>query len=200
MTNAEHAHAASIRWGVMLEWTTLSWNIIGVVVLASAAFAARSVALAGFGIDSLVEIGASTVVLWELNDVAGNRRARGLRLIGVAFLTLGTYLAIQGAAVLLSRFHPHHSRVGIVWTAVTAGVMFVLASQKARVGRIIGNPVLITEGRVTMVDGVLAVAVLLGLALNAGLGWWWADPAAGFVILFYAFREGAAAIGHARTL
>ena len=184
----------------MLEWTTLGWDIIGVVVLASTAYAARSVALAGFGIDSLVEIGASTVVLWELKDVAGNRRARGLRLIGVAFLALGTYLAIQGAVVLLSRFHPHHSRVGIVWTAITAGVMFVLASQKARIGRLIGNPVLITEGRVTMVDGVLAVAVLLGLALNAGLGWWWADPAAGFVILFYALREGAAAISHARTL
>jgi len=200
VTNAEHAHAASIRSGVMLEWMTLTWNIVGVVVLASAAYAARSVALAGFGIDSLVEIGASTVVLWELNDVAGNRRARGLRLIGVAFLALGAYLTIQGAAVLLTRFHPHHSPVGIAWTALTAGVMFALASQKARIGRIMANPVLITEGRVTMVDGILAVAVLIGLALNAGFGWWWADPVAGFVILFYAFREGAGAIGHARTL
>lgn len=200
MTNAEHAHAASIRSGLMLEWMTLGWNIVGVLVLASAAYAARSVALAGFGIDSLVEIGASTVVLWELKDIVGNRRARGLRLIGIAFLTLGVYLAVQSAAVLLTRFHPHHSPVGIGWTTVTALVMFALASQKARIGRIIANPVLITEGRVTMVDGILATAVLLGLSLNAGLGWWWADPVAGFVILFYALREGIGAIRHARSL
>jgi divalent metal cation (Fe/Co/Zn/Cd) transporter len=76
-------------------------------------------------------------------------------------------------------YHPRHSVLGIIWTAVTAVVMFALAWGKARAGRALGNPVLRTEGRVTMVDGILAAAVLLGLVLNAGLGWWWADPAAG---------------------
>jgi divalent metal cation (Fe/Co/Zn/Cd) transporter len=67
--------------------------------------------------------------------------------------------------------------------------MFLLAAGKARTGRALGNPVLRTEGRVTMIDGILACAVLLGLTLNAGLGWWWADPAAGYVLVFYAARE-----------
>ena len=74
-------------------------------------------------------------------------------------------------------------------TAVTATVMFTLAAGKARTGQALGNPVLRTEGRVTMIDGILAAAVLLGLVLNAVLGWWWADPAAGYVLVFYAARE-----------
>jgi divalent metal cation (Fe/Co/Zn/Cd) transporter len=72
---------------------------------------------------------------------------------------------------------------------VTAAAMFTLAAGKARTGRALNNPVLRTEGRVTMIDGVLAVAVLLGLTLNAGLGWWWADPVAGYVLVYYATRE-----------
>ena len=80
-------------------------------------------------------------------------------------------------------------RAGIIWTAVTAVVMFTLAAGKARTGQALDNPVLRTEGRVTMIDGVLAIAVLLGLVLNAALGWWWADPAAGYVLVYYAARE-----------
>jgi divalent metal cation (Fe/Co/Zn/Cd) transporter len=79
--------------------------------------------------------------------------------------------------VLASGYHPRHSVPGIIWTAVTAAVMFALAAGKARTGRALSNPVLRTEGRVTLVDGILATAVLLGLVLNAALGWWWADPA-----------------------
>jgi divalent metal cation (Fe/Co/Zn/Cd) transporter len=78
---------------------------------------------------------------------------------------------------------------GIILTVVTAAVMFALAWGKARTGRALDNPVLRTEGRVTMIDRVLAAAVLLGLVLNAGLGWWWADPAARYVLVFYAARE-----------
>jgi divalent metal cation (Fe/Co/Zn/Cd) transporter len=86
-------------------------------------------------------------------------------------------------------FHPRHSAAGIGWTGVTALVMFTLAAGKARTGKALDNPVLATEGRVTLIDGLLAVAVLAGLALNAGLGWWWADPLAGYVLVYYAARE-----------
>ncbi len=188
------------RSGAILEWSTLGWNVIGVAVLAVTAYRARSVALAGFGIDSLVEIGASTVVLWELRGIAGERRARGLQLIGTAFLLLAAYLGVQSLVVLARGFHPHHSPAGMVWTALTAGVMLVLAWRKAVVGHALANPVLITEGRVTMVDAILAATVLVGLALNLGLGWWWADPAAGLVIVGYALKEGAEALRHSRVL
>jgi divalent metal cation (Fe/Co/Zn/Cd) transporter len=183
------ARGTLLRRGFALEYITLTWNVAGIVVLAIAAIAARSVALAGFGLDSLIEIGASTVVIWELSGAGAERQRRGLRLIGFAFAALAVYLLAQSTVVLAAGNHPRHSVLGIIWTAVTAAVMFALASGKARTGRALDNPVLRTEGRVTMIDGILAAAVLAGLVLNAGLGWWWADPAAGYVLVFYAARE-----------
>ena len=178
-----------LRRGFALEWATLGWNVAGIGVLAVAAVTARSVALAGFGLDSLIEIGASTVVIWELSGTGDDRQRRGLRLIGYAFAALAVYLLVQSTVVLAAGYRPRHSELGIAWTAVTAAAMFTLAAGKARTGRALDNPVLLTEGRVTAIDGILAVAVLLGLVLNAAAGWWWADPAAGYVLVYYAARE-----------
>jgi divalent metal cation (Fe/Co/Zn/Cd) transporter len=181
--------ARSLRRGIQLEWTTLGWNVVGVIVLVYLAISASSVALAGFGLDSFIEIGASTVVLWELSGTGVARQRRALRLIGIAFIALAIYLTAQSTTALITGHHATQSIAGIAWTAITALVMFLLAAGKGRVGRALGNPVLITEGRVTFIDGLLAVAVLLGLALNFAFGWWWADPIAGFVIVYYAIRE-----------
>ena len=178
-----------LRRGRLLEGITLAWNVAGLVILTFAAVRARSVALAGFGLDSLIEIGASVVVLWELAGTGEDRQRRALRLIGGAFGALAVYLTIQSALVLVTGFRPGHSPLGIAWTAVTALAMFLLAAGKARTGRDLGNTVLITEGRVTLVDGILATAVLAGLILNAVAGLWWADPLAALVIVGYAIRE-----------
>ena len=185
----EQERRSLVRRGFALEWATLGWNAAGIIVLAIAAVAARSVALAGFGLDSLIEIGASTVVIWELSGTGARRQRRGLLLIGWAFAALAVYLLAQSTVVLAAGYHPRHSVLGIIWTAVTAAVMFALAAGKARTGRALDNPVLVTEGRVTVIDGILAVAVLAGLILNAVAGWWWADPAAGYVLVYYAARE-----------
>ena len=185
----DQARTALLRRGFALEYATLCWNVAGIVVLAIAALAARSVALAGFGLDSLIEIGASAIVIWELSGSGGERQRRGLRMIGYAFAALAAYLLVQSSVVLAAGYRPRPSLTGIAWTAVTAVVMFLLAAGKTRTGRALGNPVLRTEGRVTMIDGILASAVLLSLVLNAGLGWWWADPAAGYVLVYYAGRE-----------
>jgi divalent metal cation (Fe/Co/Zn/Cd) transporter len=178
-----------VRRGFILEYFTLGWNVAGIVVLAIAAVTARSVALAGFGLDSLIEIGASTVVIWELSGTGEERQRRGLQLIGYAFGALAVYLLIQSTLVLATGYHPRQSPLGITWTAMTAVAMFALAAGKARTGQALDNPVLRTEGRVTTIDGILASAVLLGLVLNAVAGWWWADPAAGYVLVYYAARE-----------
>ena len=180
----------------MLELVTLAWNVVGLIVLTVAAVTAHSVALAGFGLDSLIEIGASTVVLWELSGTGEQRQRRALRLIALAFLALAAYITIQSLVVLVVGYHAQHSPLGITWTAITATVMFALAAGKARTGRLLSNPVLITEGRVTTIDALLAVAVLIGLVLNAALGWWWADPAAGLVIVYYALRESTAILSN----
>ena len=175
--------------GVRLEWITLCWNVIGVAVLAVAAVRASSVALAGFGLDSLIEIGASAVVLWELSGTGATRQRRALRLIGVAFLALALYLLVQCVLALVTGHRADPSPAGMAWTAVTALVMFALATGKTRTGRELDNPVLATEGRVTFIDGLLATAVLIGVGANAVAGWWWTDPVAGLVIVYYALAE-----------
>ncbi len=153
------------------------------------AVAAQSVALGGFGLDSLVEIGASTVVIWELDGTGEKRQRRALRSIGAAFALLAAYLLVQGSLVLAAGHRARQSDAGIVWTAPTAVTMFSLAWGKERTGSALGNPVLRTEGRVTLVDGGLATAMLAGLVLSSAAGVWQADPAAGFVLVYYAARE-----------
>jgi divalent metal cation (Fe/Co/Zn/Cd) transporter len=179
-----------LRRGLMLEFLTLSWNVVGAVVLLISAFAAGSVALAGFGVDSMIEIVASAVVVWQLKgEVGSGRERRALQIIAVAFVLLALYIAAQAIVVLGSRSHPGRSVLGIAWLAVTVVVMFALAAGKRDTGRRLGNPVLLTEARVTVIDGALAAAVLLGVALNAAAGWWWADPLSALVILVYGLRE-----------
>lgn len=172
-----------------MEWTTLGWNVIGVGVLGYLAYTASSVGLLGFGLDSLIEIGASLVVVWELSSSSDARQGVALLLIGVAFVGLGVYLFAVSALALITEHHATASPGGILWTGVTAVVMFSLAAGKRKTGRALSNPVLIAEGRVTFIDGLLAVAVLLSVASNTMFGWWWADPLASFIIVFYACRE-----------
>ena len=190
MTATEHVIGLRRR-GLRLEYATLAWNVVGSVLVLAAAAAARSVALAGFGLDSLIEIIASLVVVWQLKQIhAVERERRALRIIGVAFLLLASYIAAQSIYILVAESHPHRSLPGIVWLELTAAAMFVLAAGKCATGRALGNRVLETEARVTLIDGLLATAVLIGLVLNAAVGWWWADPAAAFVIVYYGAGEG----------
>jgi divalent metal cation (Fe/Co/Zn/Cd) transporter len=186
-----------LQRGLRLEYATLAWNVVGSVLVLGAAAAARSVALAGFGLDSLIEIVASAVVVWQLKGTDKGREQKAFRLIGIAFVLLALYIGAQSAFVLAVGFRPHPAPLGIAWLALTALAMFALAYGKARTGRTLGNRVLETEARVTVIDGLLAVTVLVGLVLNAALGWWWADPLAALVIVYYGLREGSAALKQA---
>jgi divalent metal cation (Fe/Co/Zn/Cd) transporter len=181
--------AQLLRRGFHLEYATLSWNAVGFVVLILSALAAGSVALAGFGVDSLIEIVASLVVIWQLRDAHDGRTRVALRVIAVGFGMLAAYIAVQASYTLAATDHPGHSTSGIVWLALTVVAMLALAAGKRATGARLGNPVLQTEARVTMIDGLLAGAVLAGIVLNAAAGWWWADPASAFVIMLYAIRE-----------
>ena len=138
------------RRGLWLEYVTLGWNVVGSVLVLVAAVAARSVALAGFGLDSVIEIVASLVVVWQLQEMhAVERERRALRIIGVAFFLLAAYIAAQSIYVLVAETRPHRSLLGIVWLALTAAAMFALAAGKRATGRALGNRVLETEARVT---------------------------------------------------
>lgn len=186
--------AALTRRGLALEYATLGWNVVGCWIVLGAAYAARSVALAGFGFDSVIEIFASVIVVWQLKSINKDKEHLAERLIGVAFLVLAVYIAVQSAIVLLTQFHSRTSTPGIVWLALTFAAMLLLAYGKGKTGRELGNPVLQKESKVTVIDGLLAGSVLIGIVLNAQFGLWWADPLAAFVIVYYGFKEGYTAL------
>jgi divalent metal cation (Fe/Co/Zn/Cd) transporter len=186
--------APLLRRGLILEYITLGWNVVGVIIVIAAAYAARSVALAGFGLDSLIEIFASMVVVWQLTGVNLQRERLALRLIGIAFIGLLIYLVAQLLYTVLTGTHPTPSVGGIIWIAATFMAMLLLAFGKRVTGQRLKNEVLLTEGRITLVDAYLAGAVLVGLLLNALFGWWWADPLASLVILYYGVREAVHAL------
>ena len=184
-----------MRRGLRLEYATLGWNVLEIGFLGFAAILARSVALAGFALDSCIEIFASLVVVWQLKGTATREREQGaVRLIGFAFLGLALYLVVQTAVTLAAGIRPDSSRLGIGWLAATVVAMFSLAAAKARTGRALRNVTLQTEAKVTMIDGTLAATILIGLVLNAAFGWWWADLAGGIVIIGYGLREGSVAL------
>ena len=186
-----HERARLLRRGVRLEYATLGWNVVGCLVLAAAAITVGSVALAGFGIDSLIEIVASLVVVWQLRETDDPSRTRiALYIISVAFGLLAIYIAVQSLIVLVGvSNHPGRSIPGAVWLALTVAIMLALAHGKADTGRRLDNLVLRTEARITAIDAILAGVVLIGVALNVVGGLWWTDPVAAVVLVFYSARE-----------
>lgn len=187
-----------LRRGLRLEYATLAWNVVGTPLMVLSGVRSDSTALAGFGLDSLIEIFASFVVIWQLKGVAHGRERRALKLIGTAFFVLAAYVLGQSIWTLLGKLHPASSPIAMTWLVGTGVVMTLLAYGKLTTGRALENVVLRTEARVTLIDAALAGAVLVGVGLNATVGWWWADPLAGFGIVYYGIKEGREAFAHAR--
>lgn len=181
------------RLGQRLQWATIAWNSLEVVVTIGLGVAAGSLALVAFGLDSLVEVFASVVVIWHMNPGpdghAVRRDRRAMRLVGVAFGVLAAYLVLAGARQLASHDEPDTSPAGIAYLAATALVMFSLARWKRRVGRALDSEPFRAEAAMTFLDGCLATSILTALTANLVLGWWWADPGAALLIGTVAARE-----------
>ncbi|HMG82640.1 MAG TPA: cation transporter [Ferruginibacter sp.] len=178
-----------LRKGKFLEYATLGWNVIGVFVLIMAVRNIHSIALIGFGFDTLLEIGASIIVIWELNGTGDKRQRVGLRSLSIAFFALGIYIFIQSVANISYHIIPGRSLLGIAWLLLTIIVMILLALKKFQVGKLLNNPVLLTEGRVTLVDAALAFIVLITMLFTALFGWWWLDSIGGLILMTYCFWE-----------
>ena len=178
----------------LLAWGGNAWHLAEFAIAIAAGFAAGSVALIGFGLDSLIELAAGTVIVWlftgrRLHDAeAAERRAQ--RLIAVSFFVLAAYIAVESVRDLLGGSHPESSWVGIGLAAVTAPTMPLLARAKRQVGRQLGSRATEHEGGQNQLCAYLAVALLVGLLANALWGWWWADPGAALVIAAVAAWEG----------
>ena len=179
--------------GLRLEYLTISWNLIEAVVAIGFGTAAGSIALVGFGFDSVIEVFAASVVIWELRGVGEDRERRALRLIAISFFVLTAYVGSQALLDLLTRAEPHESVPGIALATASLVVMPVLAIAKRRTGEAMASAALIADSAETMLCSLLSVILLVGLLLNATVGWWWADPVAAIGIAVLACREGVEA-------
>lgn len=178
------------RTGRRLQTATIIWNLVEVFITIALGILAGSLALVAFGLDSLIEVFASLVVLWHMNDTQNSRRdRRALTLVAAAFAILALYLTFAGIRALVTGAEPESSPLGIAYLTVTAIVMFTLAAWKSRIGKRLANEPFLAEARMTFLDGWLATAILTALALNAAAGWWWADPGAALVVAVVAGRE-----------
>lgn len=190
MTTPAAGHARLLRRGVLLARLTIAWNVVEAVVAVGAGIAAGSIALVGFGLDSLIEVFAAAVVLWELRDRHGEREARALRLIAGSFFVLALYVTVEAVWDLTGGREAETSPVGIGLAAVSLAVMPALAVAKRRVGEAVGSRVLVADSKETLLCAWLSLILLAGLGLNASVGWWWADPVAALGIAALAVREG----------
>lgn len=182
------------RRALRLEYATIAWNLGEAVLTIGLGVAAGSLALIGFGTDSIIEVFASSVVVWHVrpgHEVDHPERTRlALRLVATAFYLLALVLAVVALRELVTGRRAGESPIGIAYLAVTAAVMFGLAVAKGRTAEGLGSAPLRSEASMTFLDGILSTLTLTGLALNAVLGWWWADPTAALLVAIAAANEG----------
>ncbi len=190
------SHTASVKRGRSLEYFTIGWNTLEAVVSIGAGILAGSVALIGFGIDSIIESSSGAVLLWRLRDDArGEQRERlALRLVGISFFLLATYVAFDAAKSFIMREPPDVSYIGIAIAALSLVVMPLLARAKRRVATSLNSRAMKADSRQTDLCAYLSAILLGGLLLNALFGWWWADPVAALVMTPIIAKEGIEAL------
>ncbi|HZF41598.1 MAG TPA: cation transporter [Blastocatellia bacterium] len=188
-----------VRRGRRLEYFTIAWNSLEGLVAILSGLIAGSIALVGFGFDSLIEVTSGAALLWRLSaDMNEEKRERieavALRIVGACFLALALYVGYESITRLLQREAPERSVPGIALAIVSLIVMPLLARAKRRVARGINSGAMAADARQTDFCVYLSAILLVGLLLNALLGWWWADPLAALVMAPVIVREGVEAL------
>lgn len=195
-TLAESIQREQLRVGRQLEYFTLGWNLTEAAVALGAGVFAGSIALVGFGIDSLIESLSGGILLWRLQRAQTHekRERPALMLVGISFFLLALYVAVESATSLLRREHPETSIVGIVLSVVSLIAMPLLARAKRRVAERLESRALYADSRQTDICAYLSAILLGGLLLNALFGWWWADPIAALWMVPLILYEGIKAV------
>jgi divalent metal cation (Fe/Co/Zn/Cd) transporter len=184
-----------VRRGLWLNYATIGYNSVEGIIAIFAGFAASSVALIGFGVDSVIEVSSGAAAQWRLrSDLDPVRRESveriTLRLIGASFIALAVYISYDAVVTLWRQDAPAESRLGIALAAVSVVVMPLLARAKRRVATALGSAALRADAQQTILCTYLSAILLGGLALNALIGWWWADPVAALCMVPIIVKEG----------
>lgn len=205
----DRSRSSLLARGMALEYFTIGYNTIEAVVAVGAGVLAGSIALVGFGLDSVIEIAAGTTLLWRLRreakigaaiseDDHSSMERRALLIIGLTFFALSVYIAIEAGYKLLVGGGAEESTVGIVLAAASLAIMPALALLKQRTARRLNSKALAADAMETWVCSYLSLVLLVGLGLNAAFGWGWADPVAALAMLPLVLREGWEALEEAR--
>jgi len=182
------------RRAQQLAAVSVAYNLVEAVVSIGAGAAASSIALVGFGLDSIVEMSSGLVILWQFrHPLPESRERQALRLIGFSFFALAAYVSVESVRALVGGDEADPSRVGIAVAAVSLMVMPFLSWAQRRTGRGLGSATVVADSSQTLLCTYLSAVLLAGLALNAAFGWWWADAVVGLVVAGLAVREGRAA-------
>jgi divalent metal cation (Fe/Co/Zn/Cd) transporter len=187
------------RRGKQLEYFTIAWNSLEGLVAVVAGALAGSISLVGFGIDSFIEVTSGGVLLWRMSVDADvlkreQRENLSLRIVGVCFLALAAYVGYESISDLVSRKAPEHSIPGIVLACVSLVVMPLLSRAKKKVGNELGSAAMHADAKQADFCVYLSAILLLGLVLNAALGWWWADPVSALIMVPVIAKEGVEAM------
>ena len=175
----------------LLAATSVSYNAVEAVVAITAGVVAGSIALIGFGLDSVIEVSSGMVILWQFRSALPQSRERqAQRLISLSFLALAAYVGVESVRAIVTRSEPDTSVVGIALALASLVVMPLLSRAQRRTGRALHSSAVVADATQTALCAWISLAVLVALVLNAALGWWWADPLAGLVIAAIAAREG----------
>jgi divalent metal cation (Fe/Co/Zn/Cd) transporter len=187
------------RRAQLLAAASVGYNLVEAVIAITAGLVAGSVALVGFGLDSVVEVSSGLIILWQFrHPLPEARERRALRLMAVSFFALAAYVAFESVRTLVTGHDPESSPVGIGLAAVSLMVMPFLSWAQRRTGRALGSHAVVADSTQTLLCTYLSAVLLVGLVMNATLGWSWADPLAGLVIAAVAVKEGRDAWrGHA---
>ena len=189
----KHLHSASLRVGRRLEYLTIGWNSLEAVAALAAGLIAGSIALIGFGFDSVIESSSGAIILWRL--ASGEHRERlALKLVGGSLLALAAYVTFDAVKSLWFREPPDASFIGIVIAALSLIVMPLLARAKRKVAVKLNSGAMHADSRQTDICAYLSAILLFGLGLNWLFGWWWADPLAGLIMIPIIVREGVQAL------
>lgn len=175
----------------MLAGGSVAYNAIEAVVAVGAGMSASSIALVGFGLDSLIEMSSGLIILWQFRHVVPEERERqALRLIAVAFFAIAAYLTGESFLALTGRDAADTSLIGMGIAALSLVIMPMLSWSQRRTGQALGSGSVVADSKQTLLCTYMSAAVLIGLVANAQLGWWWADPVVGLLIAVLAVREG----------
>jgi len=179
------------RRAQLLAASSVGYNLVEAVIAITAGLVAGSVALVGFGLDSVVEVSSGLIILWQFRHALPETRERmALRLMAISFFALAAYVGFESARALVLGQEPDASPVGIVLAATSLVVMPFLSWAQRRTGRALGSNAVVADSTQTLLCTYLSAVLLAGLVLNATLGWSWADPIAGLVIAMVAVKEG----------